>query len=503
MCNLWLHIVFMHQSKIDPMRFDKLESILSKEVPKEEQNLYKTCDEKRKRVIELIDECKIFTLSDVEKWFNRMLEPVAKDTQERALVMISTFSLEKIATQVSFINYYLTILSAFAENEEKLIEGLIANKQAIEALFNERDLLELQVRDKTMELNEKVVKFLNDLPKELRESIGIFEEIKTNIDPRILEAFIQKLDGDKRKHLFLLSEQINIDIMKYCLEHSICFCYLEGMGDIVNEVLPYKFVKLFPIMLKLIKISEGDINITKYNTISINIDRKAYVEMVKKSMELFTNSVRMSDDMHRFKDFYMSYRWAKTVFDEKSIDTSILRLKLRRSCFTTLEFIGLEPDKDIECLESRTVTLYTSMCSQLMMNDFNFVMAMMPFVCVAFITKFFIKCKFNMFPFTGKPKNMVLAFVKDTISPMQDPMFHNAPEALELMKKANETNNDKEREEMDSTIQKLNEEYKKTTANVIKNFDDYVNGSKLWEIFNYIDACRICDSALVFESEQL
>ena len=107
-----------------------------------------------------------------------------------------------------------------------------------------------------------------------------------------------------------------------------------------------------------------------------------------------------------------------------------------------------------------------------------------------------------MFPFTGKPKNMVLAFVKDTISPMQDPMFHNAPEALELMKKANETNNDKEREEMDSTIQKLNEEYKKVTANVIKNFDDYVNGSKLWEIFNYIHKCRICDSALVFEGDQ-
>ena len=78
-------------------------------------------------------------------------------------------------------------------------------------------------------------------------------------------------------------------------------------------------------------------------------------------------------------------------------------------------------------------------------------------------------------------------------------MFHNAPEALELMKKANETNDDKERAEMDSTIQKLNEEYKKVTANVIKNFDDYVNGSKLWEIFNYIDRCKIENSSLIFE----
>ena len=482
------------------MQFNKLESILSKEnIPKEEQNIYKTCDEKRKRVIELIDECKIFKLPDVEKWFNRMLEPVANDTQERALVMISTFTLEKIATQISFINYYMTILTEFIEDEDKLIKGLIENKQAIEALFNERDLLELQVRDKTMELNEKVVKFINDLPKETRESIGAFEEIKPNIDPRILEAFIQKLDGDKRKHLFMLSEQTNVDIMKYCLEHSICFCYLEGMSDIVNEVLPYKFVKLFPIMLKLIKISEGDIEITKYNTISINIDRKPYIEMVKKSMELFTNSVRMADDMHKYKDFYISYRWAKNVFDENGIDSAILRLKLRRSCFSTLEFIGLGSDKDIECLESRTVTLYTSMCSQLMMNDFNFVMSMMPFVCVAFITKFFVKCKFDMFPFTGKPKNMVLAFVKDAISPMQDPMFHNAPEALELMKKANESNDDSERKELDLTIQKLNEEYKKATANVIKNFDDYVNGSKLWEIFNYIDRCRIENSSLIFE----
>ena len=499
MCNRRLRILFMDQSKIDQMQFDKLESILSKDVPKEEEKLYKTCDEKRKRVIELIDECKIFTMSDVEIWFNRMLEPVAKDTQERALVMMSTFSLEKIATQISFINYYLTILTEFVEDEEKLIDGLIKNKRAIEALFNERDLLELQVRDKTMELNEKVVKFLNDLPKELRESIGIFEEVKSNIDPRILEAFIQKLDGDKRKHLFLLSEQTNVDIMGYCLEHSICFCYLEGMTDIVTEVLPYKFVKLFPIMLKLIKISEGDIEFTKFNTISINVDRKPYIEMVKKAMELFTNSVRMADDMNKYKDFYKSYRWAKTVFDEKGIDTAILRLKLRRSCFSTLEFIGLGLDKDIECLESRTVTLYTSMCSQLMMNDFNFVMSMMPFVCVAFITKFFIKCKFDMFPFTGKPKNMVLAFVKDSISPMQDPMFHNAPEALELMRKANETNDDKERAEMDSTIQKLNEEYKKVTANVIKSFDDYVNGSKLWEIFNYIDRCKIENSSLIFE----
>lgn len=492
--------IFIDQSKIDQMQFNKLESILSKEnIPKEEQNIYKTCDEKRKRVIELIDECKIFKLPDVEKWFNRMLEPVASDTQERAIVMISTFTLEKIATQISFINYYMTILTEFIEDEDKLIKGLIENKQAIEALFNERDLLELQVRDKTMELNEKVVKFINDLPKEMRESIGAFEEIKPNIDPRILEAFIQKLDGDKRKHLFMLSEQTNVDIMKYCLEHSICFCYLEGMSDIVNEVLPYKFVKLFPVMLKLIKISEGDIEITKYNTISINIDRKPYVEMVKKSMELFTNSVRMADDMHKYKDFYISYRWAKNVFDEKGIDSAILRLKLRRSCFSTLEFIGLGSDKDIECLESRTVTLYTSMCSQLMMNDFNFVMSMMPFVCVAFITKFFIKCKFDMFPFTGKPKNMVLAFVKDAISPMQDPMFHNAPEALELMKKANESNDDSERKELDLTIQKLNEEYKKATANVIKNFDDYVNGSKLWEIFNYIDRCRIENSSLIFE----
>lgn len=489
--------------------------------------------EKDKKLNELInEEISIFNSSDVEKWINNMIYPIYENiektynnseknsdkTIQETFLSLFIFTVEKLIKQVNYFNYYLKILKPFCYGSESplfnnkkfhkthkyewdfIFENLKNKKDLVECIFNERDLIELEMLKEKIELQKKTIKFLNELDNDYKLEIGLTAELADDSDDRILEVFIQKLSPDKRKHLFTLSEQTNINLMVYALEHSICFEYLEPIGDIINEVLTYRFIKILPIMIKIAKIAYDEVKKTEFNTLQLKyINRDNFYNAVELGAQLITDNVRMRDDMKTFEEFYKTYKWARTIFLENNVDARVLRLKIRRLTLQGIGILGLD-NLDLNSVNAKKITLSLSLCSSLMMNDFDFTFSMLPFYYAAVVFKYYCNFNISLIPFTGKPKNLVLAFVKDMMSPMQNPLFNNSPESIALMKK--EINNDLNKDmDIEKQINELNAEYKKKNEYLIKLFDDYINNSKIWKLFDFLQ--EYMDSKLYINCENI